>query len=426
MQNGRQQLHKIWIEGSLMFSRRGMMVLCLIVSQTNVALRATEQKPKIDTVIPRSSPPTLAQIDRAITLSASYLERACGPDGKFVYEVDINTGKQSSAYNIFRHAGAIYALGMLNRDRPSKKAVDAMVRAAAFMRRNYIASGPQPDQLLVWSGPEGDRSEAELGAAGLALVALSEVHRVAPTSIPIKDLQDLGRFVISLQKEDGSFFLMYRSTIGPIDHFQSTYSTGEAILGLIALYETDRAHEWLHAASKAMSYVVNSRSEILDGQLDQWSLISTDRLVHVCQQEDCSGVYRDQLIGYATNRGNWIARQQWRNPNSTLDGAFDPGGQTAVAAAVLEGLFAAVDLIRDEETRKKLEAVIERGIVFVLKGQIKKGAYLGGVRGALRTSSTNSSEIRIDFVQHTLCALVRYRNLFEQRQHRNIFARQDF
>src|SRR5271170_7734150 len=158
--------------------------------------------------MPEAPLPTREQISKAIALSGGYLERACGPDGKFVYEIDINTGKQSSSYNIVRHAGAIYALAMLNRSRPSHKTVDAMVRAANFMQQGYVGPGVRPGQLVVWSGPTGHHSDAELGATGLGLVALAEVRKVSPKSVSMEELQALGRFALFLQKEDGSFVQM--------------------------------------------------------------------------------------------------------------------------------------------------------------------------------------------------------------------------
>jgi len=59
--------------------------------------------------MPEAPLPTRAQISQAIVLSAGYLERACGPDGKFVYKININSGEKSNSYNIVRHAGAMYA-----------------------------------------------------------------------------------------------------------------------------------------------------------------------------------------------------------------------------------------------------------------------------------------------------------------------------
>jgi hypothetical protein len=186
--------------------RQLLLLLWFVVVHVTALLHGSERS---SGGIPESPLPTHLQISHAIALSAGYMERACGADGKFVYEIDINTGKQSSSYNIVRHAGAIYALAMLNRSRPDRKAVGAMVRAASFMRKNYIGPGVRPGQVVVWSEPTSRRTEAELGATGLGLVALAEVRKVAPKAVPLDELQALGRFALFLQKEDGFDQLRY-------------------------------------------------------------------------------------------------------------------------------------------------------------------------------------------------------------------------
>ena len=113
---------------------------------------------------PGSSLLSVAQVNQAIALSAAYLERARGPDGKFAYKVDIGSGKESHSYDIIRHAGAMYALAMANRSHPDPQAVAALIRAAKFLRENYIGAGIRAGQEVVWSqplsdNPEGRRSE---------------------------------------------------------------------------------------------------------------------------------------------------------------------------------------------------------------------------------------------------------------------------
>jgi hypothetical protein len=82
--------------------------------------------------IPDRQPPSLADVSHAIELATGYLERACGPDGKFAYEVDIRNGQKSSSYNVIRHEGAIYALALASHVPPDPKAVETMVKAAGF------------------------------------------------------------------------------------------------------------------------------------------------------------------------------------------------------------------------------------------------------------------------------------------------------
>jgi hypothetical protein len=354
--------------------------------------------------------PTREQISHAIALSAGYLERSCGPDGKFVYEVDINSGRQASSYNVVRHAGAIYALAMLSHSKPDRQAVDAMVRAAYFLRQNYIGPGVNPDQLVVWSGPMGHRSEADLGATGLGLVALTEVRKIAPKSVPLKELQALGRFTLFLQDDDGSFVSKSQET-GSQDTGGSLYYPGEAALGLIALYETDRSRQWLDAAAKALSYLASSRGTLSPVPADHWALLAIAKLLPYCKI-GCS-VSREELLQYANQVCNAIVHEQMRNPASPYDGDFDPYGQTAPAAANLEGLLAALEFLPNGELRRRVEAAAGRSVAFLLRAQIRSGQFAGGMPGALRTSAPSSAEIRIDYVQHALCAWLRYGKLFQ-------------
>jgi hypothetical protein len=393
-----------------------VLLLCFILAQSAPTLPESEHPGSHGGAMPEAPLPTRTEISHAIDLSADYLESACGKDGKFVYDVDINTRRQASSYNIFRHAGAMYALGMLNRSKPDPKVVNAMVRAAKFMRQNYVGPGAHPDQLVVWSGSARQRSEAELGATGLGLVALTEVRRVAPKLAPLEDLKALGRFVLFLQGRDGGFVLMYRSDTGPDRHFRSQYSPGEAALGLIALYDADPSREWLTAAGKALSYIARNRPEASQEPPDQWALIAIARLFPYCDKESCPGASHEELDQYAIRVCDWIVRQQLRNPASPLDGAFDPAGQPAVAAAFMEGLLAALEFLPNSKNLPRVEAAAGRSIAFLLRMQIGSGPFAGGMPGALRTSARSSSEVRIDYVQHALSAWLRYDELCQKRR----------
>jgi hypothetical protein len=46
---------------------------------------------------------------------------------------------------------------------------------------------------------------AELGGTGLGLVALAAARETDPKSMPLEQLQALGRFQLFLQRDDGSF-----------------------------------------------------------------------------------------------------------------------------------------------------------------------------------------------------------------------------
>jgi hypothetical protein len=165
-------------------SRCALLVVC-IVHMLPTAAQDKDGQGRLSEVDTMSSPmPSLAEVSHAIALGAGYLERACDPDGKFAYKVDIRSGKESSSYDIVRHAGAMYALAMVNRSHPDPEAVAALIRAAKYLRENYVGPGPRPGQQVVWSqplvAPTKDRHSkpreryAELGGAGLGLVRLHD------------------------------------------------------------------------------------------------------------------------------------------------------------------------------------------------------------------------------------------------------------
>jgi hypothetical protein len=311
----------------------------------------------------------------------------------------------------------MYALGMLNRSYPDAHAVEAMVRAATFLRQNYIGPGVRPGQLVVWSEPLDQQAKsqhrvAELGATGLGIVALAEVRRAEPEAVPLEDLQALGRFLLFLQENDGSFVSKYRAESGAVQDFESLYYPGEAALAFISLYEADHSREWLIAAGNALSFLAKSRAGLSTVPADHWALIATGRLLPYCDHSSCPGSSREELINHAAQICNLILREQFRgSAGAGIEGAFDPDGRTAPTATRLEELLAALEFLPRGELQTTVEASTARGTAFLLRMQVAIGPYSGGMPGAFATRALDSSAIRIDYVQHTLCALLRYQQL---------------
>ncbi len=112
---------------------------------------------------------------------------------------------------------------------------------------------------------------------------------------------------------------------------------------------------------------------------------------------------------HATQVCNSILREQFKGrAASGLDGAFDPEGRTAPAATRLEGLLAALEILPQGELRDRIETATGRGIGFLLRAQVATGPQAGAMPGAIVNRSRDSSEVRIDYVQHALCAWLRF------------------
>lgn len=363
-----------------------------------------------------------SQLKAAIGASANYLGRVCGPTGMFVYAINTASGRSSPSYNVVRHAGAIYALAAFNRSHPDRKTVEAMIRAATFLQMRYIRPDIRSNALAVWSQPMSAKAEAELGAAGLGLAALAEVHRVEPSAVQLVNLQSIGRFVISLQKADGSFYSKYRADSGPVGDWQSLYYPGEAALGLISLYELDHSHEWLVAAGRALSYLARSRANTRVLPPDHWVLIATAKFLPY-YGVSASPASRAELIGHAVHIGSSFLPEQIMGRDPALDGTFEPTGRTTPTATRLEGMLAVLEFLPDDSTglRRRIEIAVQRGIAFLLRAQITSGPYAGGMPAVMRSSASGvaeanplTSEVRIDYVQHALSAWIRYQALLER------------
>jgi hypothetical protein len=314
----------------------------------------------------------------------------------------------------------MYALAMANQAHPDERVSAALIRAAKFLRENYMGPGARPGQRIVWSQPLVQPSNAqssnpreryaELGGTGLSLVALAAARHVDPQSVSLEELQAMGRFAIFLQRDDGSFVHKYREQGGPDQKWKSLYYPGEAALGFVALYEADHSPEWLAAAGKALSYLAKTRAGLSIVPPDHWALIATAKLLPYCEDRGC-GLPRAELIRHAGQLCESILRDQFKSSVAMgLDGAFDSAGRTAPAASRLEGLLAAVQFLPQGDLHDKVNSAIPRGISFLVRAQVVSGSEAGAMPGGILTREYDSSEVRIDFVQHSLCAWLRYEN----------------
>ena len=249
--------------------------------------------------------PPPVSVSHAIELAAHYLESVCDEDGKFTYQVDPISGKVSPTYNILRHAGAIYSLAMYNHVHPERKAVDTMIRAARFMRTHYIGPDEASGGLAVWSQALPEKSAAELGAGGLALIAFTALDQAEPYTVPLADLRGLARFVLFMQKSDGSFTSKYDPDTGLDPDFNSLYYPGEASLGLISLYEMDHNKAWLTAVGDGLFHLAQSRVN---------NLLCRRAEIGFSEGSGCTRRKDDQMCmcsKRAMQRGAFTARPEW-------------------------------------------------------------------------------------------------------------------
>ncbi|HLA85230.1 MAG TPA: hypothetical protein VJL29_10580 [Thermoguttaceae bacterium] len=369
------------------------------------------------------APPTF---DEAIQEASNYLASHCDERGRFTYLVNLDPKIHVvPQYNIIRHAGAVHALALSQRRHPNAETRKALLRAAGFLRR--AAVGPVPgetDMITVWSTPEIDGqsspTDSKLGGAGLGLAALASVEQVVPGTASLEELRGLGRFLTFMQKRDGSFYYAYEpGSVGRNNFGQCLYYPGEAALGLMMLYEMDPQPIWLEAAARAMAYLARLRRGDDVVEPDHWALLATARLWPVCDR--CNPpLPREMLLEHAKQicRRMLDDRPDW-SKETVRWGCLTHDGRTCPTATRVEGLAAALTFLPDEEAalREEIRRAVGPAVEFLRRSQIRQGPCRGGIPGVVARDKPwagllekpgETTEIRVDYVQHALGGMIEW------------------
>jgi hypothetical protein len=372
------------------------------------------------------------QLKDAIILSGDFLTRQCRQNGKFQYRINVNPAIQPKPkYNFLRHAGTIFALTSYDQAYPRKVTRKALKRGVDFLKESAIGPVPENKEMLaVWSPPEITRSnkplQAKLGGTGIGLVALLSVDKRMPGTTPLEYLRKMGNFLLYMQKNDGSYYSKYiPEKGGRDDSWTSLYYPGEAALGLLMLYEKDASLIWLQAAADSIAYLARMREGKKLVEADHWALLATAKLLPLYDR--CRPPLPKQAIErHAVQICESILKgKPDKYDHSARYGGFTADGRTTPTAIRLEGLLAALSFLSTDYSslKKKMVAEIDEGIQFLLRSQIRAGLNSGGIPRAISTLpeshpqfkksfNRRATEVRIDYVQHALSAMLEYERIF--------------
>ena len=369
-------------------------------------------------------------IQDAIIASAEFLNQIIKPNGQFIYRINLNPKvKLKKKYNMLRHAGTMYALAMYYDWHPDVTTLSVLESAGQFFQ-DYLKPIPERDDLLaIWSSSKitgsGDPLQVKLGGAGLGLVALANLEKIKPGTVSHDDLKKIGNFIIYMQKKDGSFYSKYFPDKGRDDRWESLYYPGEAALGLLMLHEIEPSNIWLDASAKALEYLALTRKNSSVVPADHWALLATNKLIGLCSEETLP-VPKELLINHAIQLCESILREQVKySIFPVLEGAFTQDGRTTPAATRIEGLLAALSFLPEENKslQNRIEAAVEKGIGFLLRAQIRSGKYAGAMPRAIcqmpgtwsdaKKFNRRATELRIDYAQHAMCAMMQYLHFIE-------------
>ena len=366
------------------------------------------------------APPVLdvELLHRSARSAAEYLVRAIGHDGRMIYDYRPWLQRSRNSYNILRHAGTTFSLLQAYREFADPTMLAAARRALDHLEQQMRPCPNVPEALCVV-----ERDAIKLGGSGLAIVAIVEYVRATGDRERLGIARKLARRIVAAQRTDGAFRphkWWYSS--GESDSFISGYYPGEAILGLVRLYQEDGNAEWLQTATRGAAYLREVRdADIPDQELahDHWQLYALADLhkVRHSEPETRHGLRITRVILNAQNRDPQAAGepQDWR-------GSFYRPPRSTPTATRAEALLGAWVLAEDDaQFRQEILQSICMAVGFSLQTQFTLNkAYLTGddqysVVGGFHRSLTDWG-VRIDYVQHNISALLGLAEMLDSAQ----------
>ncbi len=369
---------------------------------------------------------------KAINLSGAYLSGILLDNGKFVYTTNLDPDViVKPGYNILRHAGAIYALCMYHTLTGDPEALSTARKAGRFLTAETLRPVEWRQDLLgVWSLPaivhNNTPPELKLGGTGLGLVALCSLKKLDRGTVSLDTLKKMGNFILYMQKKNGGFYSKYYpGKQGRDDSWTSLYYPGEAILGLLMLYELDPQKQWLEAASRGINYLYEIRKGSEEVEADHWSLLASERLLQNLEKR-ANPEEVNNIITHAMTVCRSIINARATFPKgSDYYGCLTPDGRTTPTSTRMEGLLSAITFIplNDTVAIEFILNTVNDGMEFLLNAQVREGPHAGALTqgfipaaeissGIFSNHDNRIQEIRIDYVQHALSAWIQYYNLF--------------
>ena len=359
-------------------------------------------------------------IRRGLRAAAAYLTRMVGRDGRFCYTYHAGRDQCGRDYNLLRHAGTTYSMFQLYRELGEPSLLRAAERATQWLRRRTRRVEGDPSRIYLLEG-----RKAKLGAVGLSLLALVERERALRDGRDRALMEGMARFIISQQREDGyleSWFDWGEGADVPVTN--SIYYPGEALLGLIRLYQIDPRADYLEAALRSARFLALKRWRWGGIELyvppDAWLTQALAEL-YMIHQDDALRDYAYEIT--EVTEVTMLRRAEGAPPDLAGGPAFGPFlPNVTPAGSRSEGLTAAwfmAEFSGQQEKQDTLLALALESAPFQLNHQFRpeNTYYLPNPARAMGGFRANAQrlDIRIDYVQHNVTGLIGLLKILENR-----------
>ena len=361
---------------------------------------------------PERTPSDPSAIERAVAGAAGHIVAAQSLDGAFRYLLEPFSGRvDERRVNLPRQAGTVYALcELVPGEHTRATAARALSQLASFERRSGALSALS-DQAHV----------AELGPSALPLIAFLTCRAL------IGERHDaligrLARFVLAMQREDGSFFPEFSlSNATPSGAYEPLYAAGQAVLGLVLTEQLARAQPKPDYPAASVLAAAIDRAMAHYGRAywpkplrslfyleENWHCLAARAALASHRHDD----YERFCLDYVRFKRRLILDRgevvEEFAGGYGLGNMFPP--HSTATAGFGEALAAALTVARarGEDTREQA-AVLRNVLGFLLRQQWTSANCFACAPGKAAvggfSESSASPVIRIDYVQHAMAAL---------------------
>lgn len=341
----------------------------------------------------------------AAVAGGEYLARSVRADGSFVYTYLPKVDRAKDQYNMVRHAGTAYAMLELYNHTKDERLLAATERALDYLSEHVVPYGDEAERasVLAYNG------KIKLGGVALAALAYATHGKVTGDDRYLDRAQRLCRYIVMSQKADGEFIHQRSVPDHEVLPFISMYYPGEALLALVRLFQRDGDIRWIEAADAGARWLITVRDAGVDTPdllHDHWLLYALSDL----HRARPTGLFIDH-IGRIVEAISIGQRTTAEHPDHV--GGYSRAPRSTPVATRSEGLmaahFRALEL-GDKALADRTMDVAMRNTRLQLVTQIgpERAMYMVDPQRCLGgfTHSFTNYEVRIDYVQHNMSALL--------------------
>jgi len=359
---------------------------------------------------------TASSLLAAARSGGDYLLRHQREDGSFQYVYEPKWDGDGKGYNLLRHAGSSYALAELTQASGDPRYLEGARRGLEWLLSLHVRETRPEDAArgASFRAVVSPGEEAKLGGSALAILALLKVGEASGDASVIAQARPLAEFIRFQQSADGHFASKYFYGEPDPEPFESIYYPGEAILALARLHRQDPDGGWLSVAARGADWLIDVRDAgktIAELPHDHWLLMGLEEL-HNLTGDDRYFEHSTKIATAIVDAQRTQASDDFRD---WVGSFYDPPRSTPTATRA-EGLLAAARLAEAKGLdADRYRAALARMTQFQLRCQLGPVSSMHLPRpdlaaGGFRRSLMNW-QVRIDYVQHNVSALLGMRSL---------------